>query len=249
MNNTNVSLVNSFDERSTIYLKESSWGLDYGLNQLCIELIENDIDIHDNFEILDYGSGPGALSRLLAQRGHVVDVADISSKMIEKCEFSRKRFLIPRDIITGKYDRIILRQVLQYFSERDWLTQMELFLSWLRPGGRLLFSQMVPFSAVDHAFWVRYNTLRRPQRVSFPTAVEFLDLCKMVRVNQIKCIFSDTITYLNEWLLGASEEVRIELLTLFASASPEIRSLRAIQGNGSDITWKNHWVHILVQKE
>lgn len=241
------SVTNSFDERSSFYLNESTWSTDEALNNLCIELLEADLDFDLAHSILDYGAGPGTLSRLLASRGHTVDVADLSQKMLDQCEFARNRFLVPRDLITTCYDRIILRQVLQYVYSCHWETFIAGKLALLRASGRLLFSQMIPFGEIDLEFWRMYTSLRRPQRVSFPTEADLLRICDDLDVNILYCGFSTRRQSLQKFLLSAPENVQRSIRSMFESAPKSIRAIRDIQAEvRGDITWLGRWVHILI---
>jgi len=176
-----------------------------------------------------------------------VDVADICKRMLAICNFARKRFLVPQDRIDEIYDRIILRQVLQYIEENRWNDFVLGLLSLLSNQGRLLFSQLVPYCRIDYDFWRDLVRTRRKERCSFPTENEFLQLCESLDVPIISLTTSYTRQSLRAWICEAPHELQRDIRRRFEQTTPPIRALWAIERQeNADITWRNRWVHILV---
>ena len=241
-------IIESFHERSSYFQRESSWSVDSTLNRICTELLLADVDEDiSSVKILDYGAGPGSLSRKLAEYGLTVDVADICDRMLAMCNFARKRFLVPQDRIDGVYDRIILRQVLQYVEENRWNEFVLGLLSLLSDKGRLLFSQIVPYCRLDYDFWRDLVHTRRKERRSFPSENEFLQLCESLDVPIISFTTSYTRQSLRAWICEAPHELQQDIRRRFEQTTPPIWALWAIESqNNDDVMWRNRWVHILV---
>lgn len=241
-------ITESFDDRSSYFQRESSWSVDSTLNRLCTGLLLDGVDEDtSSVKILDYGAGPGSLSKRLSKYGLTVDVADICNRMLDMCNFARKRFLVPQDHIDEIYDRIILRQVLQYIEENRWNDFVRRLLSLLSNQGRLLFSQIVPYCRIDYDFWRDLVRTRRKERRSFPTENEFLQLCESLDAPIISFTTSYTRQSLRAWICEAPHELQQDIRRRFEQTTPPIRALWAIESqDNADITWRNRWVHILV---
>jgi 2-polyprenyl-3-methyl-5-hydroxy-6-metoxy-1,4-benzoquinol methylase len=209
-------VVAAFNLRSDYFDSESSWAAQDSLNQLCHKLLLMDLPDCDcgQYRILDYGVGLGNVSRGLSEKGCKVDVADISPAMLDKCEFASNRYLVHRDQIQQKYDRIILRQVLQYVEEEKWKELVVSLVNLLSENGKLLFSQIVPYSTLDYSFWADLVKTRRPTRRSFPTEREFLLLCEEVGIPIELTMTSYTVQSLQDWTLRAPFPLQISIRDL-----------------------------------
>ena len=105
--------------------------------------------------VLDYGCGYGHAARQLAQHVGVVQYWDLSDAMRE---FATK-FLArtsnaicwnPDDSDT-KFDLIWCNSVVQYMTPAQFSTWLTTSASWLKPGGRIVVSDLIP---LNHRFLV-----------------------------------------------------------------------------------------------
>lgn len=236
-----------FDKRSEYYEKESVWAVSEDLNKLCEKLLLSHLQNSQEANILDYGAGTGAFSRLLRKKVHSIDIADISKTMLKKCEHARYRFLIPRDNITNRYDAIILRQVLHYYPENNWNKLMLGLRDILKENGFILISQMVPYGDIDMDFWRQYTKLRRPERKSFPTTDSIIKIIRDAGLVLTRFDESTTYNSLNTWCQSATNDVKLKLLNLFSNASNEVKSLKNITIFDDDLQWRSKWVHYIAK--
>lgn len=247
MTSSNIS--DSFDQRNSYFQQESTWSENISLNRQCVEILLNGLEINNSpVRILDYGAGLGALSKLLVAQGFTVDAAEASPKMLESCShIATKCFLIPRDSINETYDRIILRQVLQYIESDEWGDFILNLLSMLSNDGALLFSQIVPHCRIDYDYWQSLTRTRRKQRRSFPTENEFLQLCENLKIPVISISVSYTKQSLHAWIHEAPLEIQNEIRKQFEETTSAIRALWKIkhEENG-DISWINRWIHVMI---
>jgi len=246
---TSLDIIESFNQRNAYFQQESTWSEDISLNKRCAEILLNGLERNNPpVRILDYGAGLGALSKLLVEQGFTVDIAEISSKMLESCShIATQCILIPRDSINETYDRIILRQVLQYIEYDKWDDFILTLLSNLSAEGGLLFSQIVPHCRIDYDYWQRLTRTRRKQRLSFPTENEFLQLCENLNIPIISISVSYTKQSLHAWIYEAPLEIQYEIRKQFEETTSAIRALWKIkhEENG-DISWINRWIHVMI---
>ena len=235
----------SFNIRSSFFHNESTWSVSENLNNHCIEILTDKISTQGS-RILDYGSGPGILSKELNSFGYKVDVADISKKMLEKCDFAENRYLLPKDKIVIKYDRIILRQVLQYVQEDEWTQFLLKLKGLLKESGMILFSQIVPYCNYDYSFWKKLVSIRRPERKSFPTENEVLKLVSELNLRVCNFSYCYTMQSMNDWIRNANNQIKNDINKQFSNSSNPIRALWKINTDKNDITWQNKWVNILI---
>jgi 2-polyprenyl-3-methyl-5-hydroxy-6-metoxy-1,4-benzoquinol methylase len=248
-NTLSERVARSFDQRSEYFSDESTWSsVDALNNYICTTLIRYISTPSNPFEVLDYGAGNGAVGRLLSEQGIVVDVADLSERMLSLCEFARRKINVTSEVLNTSYDGIILRQVLQYVEESEWEDFMKQIFSHLRVGGALIFSQIVPYCRVDYGFWRDLVIKRRPARLSFPTENEFLLLCEHLGMKIVHFSYSFTRQSLNDWVSRESAKLQEEVSDIINNRTNVIDALWAFEQNGDgDLSWRNKWIHITVK--
>jgi cyclopropane fatty-acyl-phospholipid synthase-like methyltransferase len=243
------SVIRSFERRAGYFPEESTWSIVEHLNSYMFELLIKNINTQSNpLVILDYGAGNGAVGRLFNANGAIVDVADLSERMLARCEFARRKFNIASQILEGSYDGIILRQVLQYIGAENWKDFLSDLSSHLKAGGCLIFSQIVPYCEVDYDFWHDLIATRRPARQSFPTENEFLPICDQLGLKVVHFSHSYTRQSLKDWIShedGKFQEEIIRLLEMRSDAVDAIWSFE--QHENGDLSWRNNWVHIVAR--
>lgn len=244
------SIKNNFDERSAFYLNESKWASDLHLNRLAARFIEEyGVSGQSELEVLDYGAGPGALCNYLSEAGMSVDVADVSLKMLGKCGLAKRRWHIPNEKISKKYNFIILRQVLQYVREEDYPAFISELDDLLQPGGCLLFSQIVPRCNLDAGFWRDVLMARRPYRESFPDEAAYLDALSRFHHKVLSVCKGETDQSLKSWLSGADETIKQRVTEIIAARKPIVDSLCCFEETtDGDVTWRSQWLHVISRK-
>src|SRR5467141_284411 len=89
------TVIRSFERRAGYFPEESTWSIVENLNNYMFELLIKHINTQSNpLVVLDYGAGHGAVGRLFSAKGAIVDVADLSERMLATCEFARRKINI-----------------------------------------------------------------------------------------------------------------------------------------------------------
>jgi SAM-dependent methyltransferase len=103
--------------------------------------------------VLDIGSHDGALFRALGDRlGYGVGVDPSVERSGSFGKYELIAGLFPQDVPTGEFDVITLLAVLEHIPEDALENFRDAFISYLRPGGRLIAT--VPSPAVDRILHV-----------------------------------------------------------------------------------------------
>jgi len=243
------TVIRSFDRRSGYFSQESTWSTVDSLNNyICTALLTYITTQSNPFVVLDYGAGNGAVGRVLSEKSIIVDVADLSDKMLSLCDFARHKFNVTSELPNGFYDGIILRQVLQYIEQSNWKDFMKKLLSHLLMGGCLIFSQIVPYCRADYDFWCDLVAARRPARQSFPTENEFLSLCEQVDAKIVHFSHSYTRQSLKDWVSHEDVALQRKITNLIESRSNAVDAIWAFEEHkDGDLSWRNNWVHIVIQ--
>jgi cyclopropane fatty-acyl-phospholipid synthase-like methyltransferase len=211
-------------------------------------LIKHIITQSNPLVVLDYGAGHGAVGRLFSANGAIVDVADLSERMLATCEFARRKINIASQILEDSYDGIILRQVLQYVGAADWKNFLSDLSSHLKVGGCLIFSQIVPYCEVDYDFWHDLIATRRPARLSFPTENEFLPICDQLGLKVVHFSHSYTRQSMKDWISHEDCRLQEEIIRLIEKRSDAVDAIWSFeQHENDDLSWRNNWVHIVAR--
>jgi 2-polyprenyl-3-methyl-5-hydroxy-6-metoxy-1,4-benzoquinol methylase len=238
----------SFDRRSSYFSEESIWSANAQLNSLTAKILLDSLSgCGRAIEVLDYGAGNGQVAAELSRRGMVVDVADISEAMLSLCTMARNRYNVIRDVIYQRYDAVVLRQVLQYVYEVEWPDFVSQLLGYLKQGGVLLFSQIVPYCSIDYGFWRDLVSERRRARRSYPTENEYFRLIAEIGATPLQFLRSTTRQSLRAWIEREKPALQIELRRILDNRSASVNAIWAFKYEyDGDLTWRNNWVHILV---
>ncbi len=238
-------ILRSFERRSAYFSEESAWSSNEQLNSLISEILLGSLSGHSPPKVLDYGAGNGKVAEQLSKRGAVVDVADISDSMLQRCRVARYRYNVTRDIIDERYDGIVLRQVLQYIDEQEWKDFLSQLLGYLKPDGALLFSQIVPYCQVDYGFWRSLVAIRRKERKSFPTENEFFPLLDQIGAKPFGFLRSATRQYLFAWIEHEGPPLQTEVRKVIEGRSAAVNAIWDFK-HDDDLSWRNNWIHVLV---
>jgi SAM-dependent methyltransferase len=248
--NPQEKIIRSFDRRSGYFSEESTWSGNSSLNRyICRILLRYIKKLARPVVVLDYGAGTGQVGRLLSREEIIVDVADISEEMLKKCEFARRRINTSQDPLVELYDGILLRQVLQYIEKEKWISFLGDLFSHLQVNRPLVFSQIVPYCLIDYDFWHTLVRIRRPDRQSFPTENDFIKLCEELGYRIVHFSRSYTRQSLKDWIAHEGAELREEVVSFLTRRTSTVNTLWQFrQHKNGDLSWRNNWVHIVVQK-
>lgn len=205
-------------------------------------------------DVLEVGSGTGAVARACADRGALLGRyvgVDLAHSMLMQSHESCDRLVgdahqLP--FATAAFDTVLCRQSYHYF-ERPSAALAEI-ARVLRPGGRLIIAQIVPFDDPDdQAWWRDVVALRQPLRRDRSTVGQLVTALCESHFAYESIRFLDRPTSLNSWLdrYPIDSNIRALLVERFAMAPIAVTTLRGFKPTANDIEYLLRWAFITVR--
>ncbi len=173
------TLDNRWDQAKTRLSLLEQWSNPYSIEQL------EKLNIKKGWTVLDAGAGLGGMSRWLSKKvgdaGHV-DALDMETVLLEKEPFPGNVSVVKKNLVTdalpdGKYDLILIRDVLMHIPDREKVVRK--LAAALKPGGILMaedlgnlpegtrFNNFSDDSAVNHLAEETYRIVELGNHMSF----------------------------------------------------------------------------------
>jgi SAM-dependent methyltransferase len=240
-----------FESRAHDYAGGQSWVND----PISLEPVDDLIARCPDAEVLEIGSGTGAVARFIADNETVTSrftCLDVAPAMLRQVPTWCDRVVGDAHRLplgANSFDIVICRQSFHYFeSPRLALSEIDRVL---RPGGRVLIAQILPFSnPSDEAWWRSVVALRQPLRRNLLTSGEIVHLLRECRFAIERTDFIERRTSLAAWLdrYPLDSDTRSRVLDRFIKAPEEVAALRKFIPTSNDVEYSLRWAFIVARE-
>lgn len=235
-------VIEQFSKRAETYSGSANWISDQGLIREHITAAGQSESRH----VLEVCCGTGLVGRSFQDAGWHVCGIDLTSNMALEANRFFPCINVPVEQIpymSGSFDVVVLRQA--YFLLNDGQRALSEIHRVLKPEGRLVLSQTVPYSSDDKPWLEHIHASKQAQLKAFFTEEtlsgelerEFFQVRETRRL-----LVRENIT---RWLACAPElspEKRSEVSALIANAPEPYRSMHAVEVVNGEVFEDWNWV-------
>lgn len=189
--------------------------------------------------------GTGIVGKALVEAGWDMTGVDITPEMVAESSKYFPTIHGSADSLPFKnnsYDLVIMRQA--YFLLADGPSVLKEAHRLLKPTGRLVLSQTLPFSSVDAEWLQKIHQAKQAQMIRFFTEKDMaaeLTTHGFELSNKLNLTIRESISLWMQYAPELSDEVKNTVCEMVLNAPPEYQNLRNVKSNNGEITEDWNW--------
>lgn len=189
--------------------------------------------------------GTGVVGRALVEAGWDMTGVDITPEMVAE---SSKYFptincsAASLPLKNNSFDLVIMRQA--YFLLADGPSVLKEAHRLLKPTGRLVLSQTLPFGSVDAEWLRKIHQAKQAQMIRFFTEIDMaseLTTHGFEVFEKINLTIRESVSLWMQYAPELSTEVRNTVCEMVLNAPPEYKNLRKVSSDNGEITEDWNW--------
>lgn len=196
---------------------------------------------------LELCCGTGVVGRSFVRLGWNMIGIDITNAMVEE---TKKHFpAIQHNVEEGlpfdskSFDAVVMRQAIFFFSPQKLLEEIKRVL---KPNGKFILSQTVPFELSEDEIWLRkVHTTKQAQLINFYTANDLENTLKQAGfkiVNKHSLTVRENITMWMNQAPELSSEKKNEVMNLIRQTPKKLQEFRQVKEENGILEENWNWV-------
>lgn len=248
-------IVNHFKERSESYDKMvTSWIHNPDiLGRIWSFLSKDSYQELDRLKVLEVGAGTGVVSKYLLNKSDgkmSITALDISEDMLKKINDNRVEICVSNaeamPFGDNTFDIVVSRQCLHYVINID--VAIEEIRRVLKPKGKFVLSQIVPYSDATKEYWKKIIEFRQPLRKHYFSETDWIKIIERHGLATDERYMCFHIASLNNWIrkynIIDTQQIN-HYRNLYIHAPKYFKYQYDVKISNSDVISKSFWTNIL----